>query len=154
MTKTIAYIYDFLSMVFEEKKLMENINEVILFGSVAKGTHDKKSDIDLFFNIKNIKEIKNIEENLKNILKSFEIKADKTWTLKKVSFPINFKNGLDKEGTITVVNAANEIRYPNHSIGKFKLAKTGCNTQYARRDRCRSLIMSFKINQRVYYLSK
>jgi len=90
MTKIISYIYDFLSMVFEEKKLIENINEVILFGSIAKGTYDKKSDIDLFFDIKNTKEITNIEENLIKILKSFEIKADKTWALKKISFPINF----------------------------------------------------------------
>ena|SRR3989344_338246 len=90
MAKIIAYIYDFLSMVFEEKKLIENINEIILFGSVAKGVYDKKSDIDLFFDVKNTKEIADIEENLRKILKSFEIKADKTWALKKISFPINF----------------------------------------------------------------
>ncbi len=89
MTKTIAYIYDFLSMVFEEK-IIGDINEIILFGSVAKGTQDKKSDIDLFFNVKNIQEIEKIEENLRKVLKSFEVKAEKTWALKKISFPINF----------------------------------------------------------------
>lgn len=89
MTKTIAYIYDFLSMVFEEK-IIGDINEIILFGSVAKGTQDKKSDIDLFFNVKNIQEIEKIEENLRKVLKSFEVKAEKTWALKKIYFPINF----------------------------------------------------------------
>lgn len=89
MADAIAYIYDFLSMVFEEK-IIKDINEIILFGSVAKGTYDKKSDIDLFFDVKDAQKIKIIEENLRKILKSFEIKAEKTWALKKIYFPINF----------------------------------------------------------------
>ena len=48
-----AYIYDLLSMVFEDEPLKEKITSVILFGSVAKKSYDKKSDIDLFFDIKN-----------------------------------------------------------------------------------------------------
>ncbi len=98
MTKIIAYIYDFLSMIFEDK-IMDDINEIILFGSAAKGTQDKKSDIDLFFNIKDVKETKKIEENLRKILKSFEIKADKTWALKKIHFPINFIVGSLEDKT-------------------------------------------------------
>lgn len=98
MTKIIAYIYDFLSMIFEEK-IIEEINEIILFGSAAKGTYDNKSDIDLFFNVKNIKEIKKIEENLRKILKSFEIKAEKIWALKKIHFPINFIVGSLEDKT-------------------------------------------------------
>ena len=81
MKDTIAYVYDFLSLVFENE-IREKIKEIMLFGSVAKLSSDKKSDIDLFFNVKDKKEEKSIEEKLKSILKSFEVKAEKTWGLK------------------------------------------------------------------------
>lgn len=97
MTNEIAYVYDFLSMIFENP-VIDRIDEIILFGSVAKKTHDKKSDIDLFFNIKNKNEKEEIENSLKKILKSFEIKAEKTWKLKKISYPISFIIGsLDEK---------------------------------------------------------
>ncbi|MBU0628993.1 MAG: nucleotidyltransferase domain-containing protein [Nanoarchaeota archaeon] len=91
MNETIlAYIYDFLSMAFEDSYIKEKINEVILFGSVAKESYDKKSDIDLFFDIKIKEETDAIEERLKVILGSFEVKAEKTWKLKGVKLPIKF----------------------------------------------------------------
>src|SRR3989344_2962251 len=90
MSKAIAYIYDFLSSIFEDEELIKEINEIILFGSIAKKTSDKESDIDLFFNIKNEKETKNIERELSSLLKSFEVKSEKTWKLKNISYPINF----------------------------------------------------------------
>ena len=89
MSEIIAYVYDFLSMVFE-RGLGEKIEEIILFGSVAKKSFDKKSDIDLFFNVKDKKDSKEAEESLKSVLKSFEVKAEKTWGLKKVKLPISF----------------------------------------------------------------
>ena len=89
MKEVISYIYDFLSMVFEDG-VGTKIKEAILFGSVAKKSFDGKSDIDLFFNVKNKDEEKEIEEELKGILKSFEVKAEKTWGLKKIKHPISF----------------------------------------------------------------
>lgn len=88
------YIYDFLSMVFEEDKLKDSISDVILFGSVAKNEYDDESDIDIFFNIKDEKETKKIEESLKKIQKSFEVKASKTWDLKNIKFPISILVGV------------------------------------------------------------
>ena len=96
MKEAIAYVYDFLSMVFENE-VKEKIKEIILFGSVAKNSFDKKSDIDLFFNVKENE--KDVEEKLKGILKSFEVKAEKTWALKKVKFPINFIVGSLEDET-------------------------------------------------------
>lgn len=94
----IAYTYDFLSLLLEDSELKEYFKEIILFGSVAKGTSDEKSDIDLFFNIKNKEKISNIEETIKRILKSFEVKAERTWKIKNISFPISFIVGnLDEE---------------------------------------------------------
>jgi len=96
MKEIIAYIYDFLSMVFENE-VKDKIKEIILFGSVAKNSFDKKSDIDLFFNV--IGNEKEVEEKLKSILKSFEVKAEKTWALKKIKFPINFIIGSLEDET-------------------------------------------------------
>jgi len=94
-----AYIYDLLSMVFEDEPLKEKITSVILFGSVAKKSYDKKSDIDLFFDIKNKEEAKDIEVRLRNILKSFEVKSQKTWVLKGINLPICFIVGCLEDKT-------------------------------------------------------
>ncbi len=96
MKEIIAYVYDFLSMVFESE-IKEQINEIILFGSVAKDSSDGKSDIDLFFNVKENE--KEVEKELRGILKSFEVKAEKTWALKKVKFPVNFIVGSLQDET-------------------------------------------------------
>ena len=98
MKEIIAYVYDFLSMIFENE-IKEKIKEIILFGSVAKESFDKKSDIDLFFDIKDKKDEEEAEEKLKSILKSFEVKAEKTWALKKIKFPIRFVVGSLKDET-------------------------------------------------------
>jgi len=90
MNKILSYIYDFLSMVFEDELMRDKINNVILFGSVAKGVYDKKSDIDLFFDVKDKNDKITVEKNLRDILKPFEIKAEKTWSLRGINLPINF----------------------------------------------------------------
>jgi predicted nucleotidyltransferase len=86
-------------MVFENKELKEKIKGTILFGSVAKKMHDKKSDIDLFFDIKDNSDTAFVEDNLKTILKSFEIKAEQTWNLKGTKLPISFIVGSLEEKT-------------------------------------------------------
>ncbi|MBS3079377.1 nucleotidyltransferase domain-containing protein [Candidatus Pacearchaeota archaeon] len=86
----IAYVYDFLSMLFENPGVNDKIKEVILFGSVAKNTFDKESDVDIFFNINDEKYEKDLEETIKRVQKSFEIKSERTWKIKKITFPINF----------------------------------------------------------------
>ncbi len=98
-SKTISYVYDFISMVFEDKTIKEKIKEIILFGSVAKKSDDQKSDVDLFFNIKDRNEADSIEDGLKKVLKSFEVKAEKTWNLKGVKKPINFIVGSLEDET-------------------------------------------------------
>ncbi len=89
MDNALSYVYDFISMVWDDESLKNNIKNIILFGSVAKGVHDKQSDIDLFFDIENKTNAKGIETKLRLILKSFEIKAGNTWNLKGINFPIN-----------------------------------------------------------------
>jgi len=94
----LAYIYDFLSLVFENKNITDEIKEIILYGSYSRMTHDKESDIDLFFNLKNKNNSKKIEDELRKVLKSFEIKSEKTWKLKKIGAPISIiVDSLDNE---------------------------------------------------------
>ncbi|MBS3150867.1 nucleotidyltransferase domain-containing protein [Candidatus Woesearchaeota archaeon] len=97
--KLLSYVYDFLSMVFEDLSIKGRIRNVILFGSVAKGTYDKESDIDLFFDVKDRLGIKNVEKNLRSILNSFEVKAERTWNLKGIRLPVNFIVGSLEDET-------------------------------------------------------
>ena len=99
MSNVLSYVYDFISMVWDDESLKDDIKSVILFGSIAKGAYDKKSDIDLFFDIKNRVNVKDFEKKLKLILKSFEIKAENTWNLKGIKFPINFIVGSLEDET-------------------------------------------------------
>ncbi len=107
MNNVLSYLYDLLSMVFEDELMKDKINNVILFGSVVKGIYDKKSDIDLFFDVKDRKNKEIIEKNLKSILKSFEIKIEKTWNLKGIKLPINFI--VDSLGSKIWKNLKDEI---------------------------------------------
>lgn len=90
----LSYIYDFLSTIYEDDLISDFVNEIILYGSVAKKTNDDESDIDLFFNIKDKTKIKEIEEKLRNRLKSFEVKAEKSWVLRGNVNPISFIVGI------------------------------------------------------------
>ena len=99
MNNALSYVYDFISMIWDDENLKKDIKSIILFGSVAKGVYDNKSDIDLFFDIKNRVNVKGFEKRLKLILKSFEIKAENTWNLKGIKFPLNFIVGSLEDET-------------------------------------------------------
>lgn len=90
----IAYAYSFVSFVL----VRLDIEEIILFGSTARGEAGKESDIDLFFNIRN----KNQEENIRQILKSelerfYKSKIAEIWHLKGIKNPIKFEVGKLEE---------------------------------------------------------
>jgi len=52
-----------------EKRYRENINNIILFGSVARGEAEKESDIDIFIDIK--KKTRKIEKEIKRLEEKF-----------------------------------------------------------------------------------
>ena len=90
MSEIYSYIYDFLSILHENSSFNKHVKGIILFGSVARGDFTKKSDIDLFFNIKNKEDQQKLENLISDSLRSFEVKAEKTWRLKNIYFPIKF----------------------------------------------------------------
>jgi len=50
-SKLIAYAMDFASFLIQKIKNIDNINNIILFGSVAREEADKTSDIDIFIDV-------------------------------------------------------------------------------------------------------
>lgn len=77
-----AYAISFASFVFPK---LEYIKEVVLFGSVARGEADKNSDIDLFFNLDNEKNEKQVKATLKKQTEKFyKSKIFELWSLKGI----------------------------------------------------------------------
>ncbi|MBI2631973.1 nucleotidyltransferase domain-containing protein [Candidatus Pacearchaeota archaeon] len=84
----VAYASAFVSFVLQKI----DIEDIILFGSVARGEATEKSDIDIFFNVKrNEKEVKGIiKEELEKFYKSL---IYETWTLKGIKNNISVEVG-------------------------------------------------------------
>ena len=89
----IAYASSFVAFILPKV----DVEEIILFGSVARGEAGKESDIDLFFNIKTGKD-KSIKKIIKRELEKFyKSKIAEIWNLKGIKNPINIEVGnLDK----------------------------------------------------------
>ena len=80
-----AYIYDFISFLFE-KNLKEEIKNIILYGSAASGEFDEQSDIDIFIEVWDKNKKPKIEEKIKEQLNKFEDVASRIW------YPRGIKN--------------------------------------------------------------
>ena len=93
--KLIAYANSFVSFVFPN---LVNVNEIILFGSVAREEATIKSDVDLFFNVDSNKVAKKLEKEIKILLdKFYKSKIAEIWSMKDITNNINIKVGnLDK----------------------------------------------------------
>jgi predicted nucleotidyltransferase len=83
--KLIAYAAHFASFVIENGIQPDRI---ILFGSVASGEFDKQSDIDIFIDID-----KDAEQNILQLLRSFNRTFGEKWQLKGVRNEISLTIG-------------------------------------------------------------
>jgi len=87
----IAYALAFVSFIFPK---IENIKEIILFGSVARGEAGKDSDIDLFFDLENEKHEEEIKKSIEIGLKKFyKSKIAETSQAKGINNPIKANIG-------------------------------------------------------------
>ncbi len=84
----LAYIYDFVSFIFE-KDLKKDIKSIILYGSVASGEFDDESDIDLFIDIWDASKRQEIEKKVKEQLGNFEDKAARIWYPRGIKNPFS-----------------------------------------------------------------
>lgn len=82
----IAYSVNFVSFLLDN--LGKDINQVILFGSVARGDFDNESDIDLFI------DTKTDEEKIRNLFSLFKkSEIQRKWELKGLKHEISLKIG-------------------------------------------------------------
>ncbi|MBS3077247.1 nucleotidyltransferase domain-containing protein [Candidatus Pacearchaeota archaeon] len=65
----ISYALDFSSFILQNIKEKEKIKSIILFGSAARGTADRESDIDIFIDV--IENEKKLEKEIKTITGQF-----------------------------------------------------------------------------------
>jgi predicted nucleotidyltransferase len=87
-----AYAMDFCSFLLRSE-IGEDIDKIILFGSVARGEFDGESDIDIFIDTE-----KDIENAAEKILKSFEKSETKEkWRLKGLKNAISLQVGKIEE---------------------------------------------------------
>jgi len=93
----ISYAIDFVSFFIQNSKNLQNINSIILFGSAARNEATKKSDIDLFLDIKENEKKINIEANRvkDNFYQSAKFKN--YWKLFGINNDINVIVGKLKE---------------------------------------------------------
>ena len=82
----LSYIYDFTSILLNKTN---NINNIILFGSIANKTFDKKSDVDLFIDINPNTKKKIMQKIVNDSINEFEEIASKKWHLRNINLPIN-----------------------------------------------------------------
>ena len=98
--KLLAYAQSFLSFVFSDKQLWrpQKIKSVILFGSVARGDFRKESDIDIFFEVVNEKDIESVRKSIETLLLQFsKSELQKQWILRGIKNEIKpFVSTLDK----------------------------------------------------------
>ncbi|HLC32174.1 MAG TPA: nucleotidyltransferase domain-containing protein [Candidatus Nanoarchaeia archaeon] len=87
--KTEGYAIDFVSFIIQKTKRIENIKNIILFGSVARQEADEKSDVDIFIDV--VEESKLFEEEIENNRESFtkSIKYKNYWEPLGITAKIN-----------------------------------------------------------------
>ncbi len=90
----IAYAMDFTSfLLYKLGKDVENIKQIILFGSVARGETTEKSDVDIFIDI--FQEDKKFLEKIDRIKEDFyeSVKFEKFWKLLRINYKIKPMTG-------------------------------------------------------------
>jgi predicted nucleotidyltransferase len=92
--KFLPYIYDFLSILYENEKIKDYISRIILFGSVAIGEADEESDIDLFIDVRAEAFVKEVELIIKETEKRFYLISEKKWSLLGIKTPIKCIVGI------------------------------------------------------------
>ncbi len=84
-----------ISFIFLDPNIDSHINSIHLFGSAVRGDLTKDSDIDLFIDCKNEREVENI---VKSALSRFYRSKDyEKWQLLKFTYPISVQVGNIKE---------------------------------------------------------
>ncbi|HIH15458.1 MAG: hypothetical protein QT08_C0013G0014 [archaeon GW2011_AR17] len=104
----VSYALNFLSFLFIDKEIEKKIETIYLFGSGARKELEKDSDIDIFIDCKEEREI---EKRAKAAVERFyESKDYEKWKILKFTYPITIeagelknwevKSSIEKEGIL------------------------------------------------------
>ena len=92
-TDLVGFAHSFVS--FALPRFTGPIQEIILFGSVARGDFTSKSDIDLFFSVSSSEQAATIEQELKVIEpKFYKSQMYQLWKQKGAINPLSIKVGV------------------------------------------------------------
>lgn len=83
--EALSYAYDFIRIL--AGKTGFKANDIILFGSVARGDFDRESDVDIFVNVP-AGRAKSAQKAVNGAQNEFEIYSRRTWKLKGIDLPI------------------------------------------------------------------
>ena len=81
----LPYVYDFARIL--AGKTDGKAKDIILFGSVARGTFDRESDVDIFVNVPKGK-MAAVQKAVDSAQNEFEIYTERTWKLQGMDLPI------------------------------------------------------------------
>lgn len=87
MRGLFPYIYEYISLLFENAEIKRLTKKIILFGSVARGDFDTESDIDIFLEV-HPSVAKKIEEQVRKTEKRFSVISEKRWVPQGIRNPI------------------------------------------------------------------
>ncbi|MBU0898403.1 MAG: nucleotidyltransferase domain-containing protein [Nanoarchaeota archaeon] len=87
MKNLFPYIYDYISVLFENIEIKRSVKKVILFGSVARGEFDKESDIDVFLEVSSSL-VEKTENLVRKSEKRFSLISEKKWIPLRIKNPI------------------------------------------------------------------
>lgn len=137
--KVLAYAIDFVSFSIQNLIVedIENINCIVLFGSVARGDHSPDSDVDLFIEYSG--DSNSFYERVRKITEKFyaSSKVKKYWRLLGIDHDFSFKIGTldDYDGLVPAFNTDGILLYgkfkPQVSNGKYCTLFTWENIPYA-----------------------
>ena len=91
--KLLAYALDFVSFLVQKSGIQDEIKNIILYGSVARGEAGKESDIDIFVDVINDK--KSIEKDIKKRYEEFResVKYKQYWRMLDIQNEIKINIG-------------------------------------------------------------
>lgn len=95
--KLLAYALDFVSFLVQKSSIQDEIKNIILYGSVARGEAGRESDIDLFVDV--IRERKEIEKDIKKRYEEFResTKYKQYWKMLDIQNEIKINVGEIKK---------------------------------------------------------
>jgi len=132
----IGAVYTFLSFLFREPKAAKKIKIVYLFGSVARGEFDERSDIDIFVDCSE-KDSAEMEKAVRRALGKFS--KEKAWKLRDLKNELRVKVGdlarwtlkesVEREGVLLY------SQIPTPALTKFYIVRIEPIKEVARRNK-------------------